>query len=91
MRYAPIAAGAALSFSLFAVPVAVSAAEEATAAACQSMDAQVRSALNSSQQSSTQQEAVKERNSGRQYCTRGFYRVGLDHYAEALKLLGNKA
>jgi hypothetical protein len=54
------------------------------------MDAQVHSALDSSQQSSSQQEAVKERNSGREYCTHGFYRVGMDHYAEALKLLGSK-
>ena len=90
MRYASIAAGAALSFSLFAVPVAVSAAEEATASACESMDSQVRTALSSSQQSNSLQEAVKERNSGRQYCTHGFYKVGMDHYAEALKLLGAK-
>jgi hypothetical protein len=91
MRYASIAAAAALSFSLFAMPAVVSAAEEASAATCQSMDAQVRSALSGSQQSSNQQEAVKERDTGRQYCTHGFYKVGMDHYAEALKLLGAKA
>lgn len=91
MRYASIAAGAAFSFSMFVVPTTVFAADEATAAACESMDAEVRSALSNSQQSSAQQEAVKERNSGRQYCTHGFYRVGMDHYTEALKLLGAKA
>ena len=91
MRYASFAAGAALSLGLVAVATCVSAAEEATAATCQSMESQVRSALDNSQQPGNQQDAIKERNSGREYCARGFYKLGMDHFAQALKLLGNKA
>jgi hypothetical protein len=91
MRYASIAAGAALSLSLVAAATSVLAAEEATAATCQSMEAQVRSALDGSQQSGSQQDAIKERKSGHEYCARGFYKLGMEHFDQALKLLGNKA
>jgi hypothetical protein len=90
MRYASITAGAALSLSIVAI-TSVSAAEEATAANCQSMEAQVRSVLDSSQGSSGQQDAIKERKAGHEYCARGFYKLGMEHFDHALKLLGSKA
>jgi hypothetical protein len=90
MRYASIAAGAALCLGLVAAAGSASLAEEANAATCQSMEAQVRSGLDESGQSANRQEIVKQRDSGRQYCARGFYRTGMEHFAQALKLLGSK-
>lgn len=92
MRYASIAAGAALCLGLLNGVATASAEEETTAATCQSMESQVRSAMNTAQQqSNSQQEAQKERATGHQYCARGFYKIGTEHFAQALKLLGGKA
>jgi len=92
MRYASIAAGAALCFGMLTGLANASAEEEINAATCQNMESQVRSALNSGQQqSSSQQEAQKERATGHQYCARGFYKIGTEHFAQALKLLSSKA
>ena len=92
MRYASIAAGAALCLGLLAGVAGASAEEEITASTCQNMESQVRSAMNTSQQpSNSQQEAQKERATGHQYCARGFYKIGTEHFAQALKLLGSKA
>jgi len=64
-------------------------AAEATETTCRDLEAQVRTALETSQQAGNQQ-AVKERESGRAYCTRGFYKIGAGHLTQALKLLGQK-
>jgi hypothetical protein len=92
MSYSSIAAGAALSLGLFVSAAGALAAEEVTAATCQNMESQVRSALDSApQQTSSQSEAQKERATGHQYCARGFYKIGTEHFAQALKLLTGKA
>lgn len=85
MRYISIAS-AALCLGLVAAASAASAAQEPTEAVCHDMDSQVRSALQ--KPSANQEQAMRERNSGRQFCQHGFYRVGTEHYAQALKLLG---
>ena len=86
MCHISIAAVAALALSLVSGTASIAADEEVTASTCQSMEAQVRSALDSGQaQSSTQQEVQKEREAGHQYCSRGFYKIGTEHFAEALK------
>jgi hypothetical protein len=66
-------------------------AQEVTEAACRSMDAQVQSALQTGSQSGNHEQAVQERNSARQYCAHGFYKMGTAHFSEALKLLGSTA
>ena len=55
---------------------------------CASMATQVKSAMDSNQQSSNLQAATKEKNYGRDFCNNGLPKVGVVHYAQALKLLG---
>jgi hypothetical protein len=85
MRYS-IVAGTALSLGLLISTSSFAA--EPTESACHDMDAQVRTALESGQ-SANRDEAVKERNSAREFCNHGYYRLGTEHFAQALKLLGS--
>jgi hypothetical protein len=66
-------------------------AQEVTEDACRSMDAQVQQALDGSSQVGNHDQALRERNSGRQYCAHGYYKMGTAHFSEALKLLGSSA
>lgn len=66
-------------------------AETASADNCTSMGAQVKTALDANPNSSNYSAAVKEKNNGRDFCDHGMYKVGIDHYAAALKLLGVSA
>ncbi len=88
MRYTHILAGSAMSLALAMGATAASAAE-ATAFTCRDLDAQVRTALETNQQSANHDQAEKERQSGKQYCSRGLYRIGVNHLDQALKLLGS--
>jgi len=63
-------------------------AAEPNATACRDREVQVRTALDASQQASNRADAVKEQSSGQTYCAHGFYRMGLAHLDQALKLLG---
>jgi len=62
-------------------------AQEPTDAGCRAMDMQVGTALEANQ-SANRDEAERERNSGRQFCNHGYYKIGSEHLANALKLLG---
>lgn len=64
-------------------------AQEPTEALCRNVDAQVGSALEGSS-SVNRDEALRERNSGRAFCNRGYYKIGEEHLEQALKLLGAK-
>jgi hypothetical protein len=77
------AAGAVLL--LAAGSTVASAADDTT---CRQLQSQVSTALDSNQQATNRDEAVKERNLGRDFCIHGYYKVGSDHLAQALKLLG---
>jgi hypothetical protein len=89
MRYTLVTT-AAVCLGLMASASAASA-QEVTEAACRSMDSQVQSALQGNSQSPSHDQALREQNSGRQYCAHGFYKVGTQHYSQALKLLGTSA
>ncbi|HEY1961231.1 MAG TPA: hypothetical protein VGG69_02345 [Rhizomicrobium sp.] len=86
MRY-NLVTSAVLFLGLFAGTSAAVAAE-GTDAICNQLDAQVRTALDASQQSPNRDQAMKERSTGRQFCSHGYYKVGGQHYSEALRLLG---
>lgn len=77
------AAGAVLL--LAAGSTVASAADDTT---CRQLQSQVSTALDTNQQAANHDEAVKERNLGRDFCVHGYYKVGSDHLAQALKLLG---
>jgi hypothetical protein len=79
-------AAASLSLGL-AASAAGAYAGEPTEGLCRNMDLQVGTALEANQ-STGRDEAVRERNSARAYCNRGYYKLGTQHFAQALKLLG---
>jgi hypothetical protein len=87
MRHTYIAA-AALSLGLAAGASAALAADPSETD-CRQMDSQVRTALTNTQ-SANRDQAAHERTTGQQFCTHGYYRVGISHYTQALKLLGAK-
>jgi len=64
------------------------AAEMASLSSCINLEDQVKAALASKTQSPNYTEAQRERISARTFCTSGFYKNGVDHYNQALKLLG---
>ncbi len=55
---------------------------------CHEKADQVRTALEANQSSSNYAAAKKESDAGRDYCQQSQYRIGVAHYAAALKLLG---
>lgn len=85
MRIIESAAAAALCF---AMSIGAASAAEPNATACRDLESQVRSALEASQ-AGNREEAIKEQSSGQTYCSHGYYRIGLAHLSQALKLLGS--
>jgi len=84
MRYGLIAA---TSLCLGFVAASSALAAEPTEGLCRNMDLQVGTALGTGQPAN-RDEAVRERNSAREYCNHGYYKLGTQHFAQALKLLG---
>lgn len=79
----------ALAFCAMATTGAMAAdAMAPSSGSCQTMADQVKTALDAHQDSSNLAQATKEKNYGRDFCNESMYKVGLQHYAEALKLLG---
>jgi hypothetical protein len=85
MRIIESAAAAALCV---AMSIGAASAAEPNATACRDLESQVRSALEASQ-AGNREEAIKEQSSGQTYCSHGYYRIGLTHLSQALKLLGS--
>ena len=80
--------GAALVCSVLAFNVAsASAAEAASLSGCLDQAKQVKTALAANPQSANYSDAVKEQRYGREFCNGGFYEKGVEHFAQALKLL----
>jgi len=87
MRYS-VLAGTALAAGLM-ISSSAAFAIEPSESACHDMDAQVRTALESTQ-AANRDEAMRERNSAREFCNHGYYKLGTEHLAQALKLLGSE-
>jgi hypothetical protein len=77
-----------LAFCAMATTTAMAADMTPSSGNCQTMADQVRTALDAHQDSANVAQATKEKNYGRDFCNESMYKVGLQHYAEALKLLG---
>ena len=86
VRMMAIVLGAALAMGATAANAA-----EASADTCLSMASKVKTALDGAQSSPNYDQANKEKGYGRDFCSHGMYKVGIDHYAQALKLLGVQA
>lgn len=73
-----------------AMAIGATAVNAATAdlGTCTKARSQVENALASNNGSSNHDAAVKESNYGRDFCANGRYQIGMQHYAQALKLLG---
>jgi hypothetical protein len=71
-----------------ALGVTAASAADASADTCMSMAAQVKTALDANQSSPNLAAATHEKNYGRDFCGHAMYKVGMDHYGQALKLLG---
>jgi hypothetical protein len=78
----------ALAFCAMATTTAMAADMAPSQDNCHTMADQVKTALDANQNSSNVAQATKEKNYGRDFCNNSLYKVGLQHYAEALKLLG---
>src|SRR5690242_17914208 len=78
MRYTLVTT-AAVCLGLVA-GVSAASAQEVTEAACRSMDAQVQTALEGNTQAANHDQALQERNSARQYCAHGYYKMGTTHF-----------
>ena len=62
--------------------------ETGSSSACLKIADQVNQALAANPQSANHEAAVKEELYGRGFCANGFYGHGIEHYEQALKLLG---
>jgi len=79
---------AAIGMSAMLVMGATAAnAEAATQATCAQAQQKVSAAL-ASDSSANHDQAMKESHYGRDFCLNGLYGKGMQHYAEAMKLLG---
>jgi hypothetical protein len=92
MRFTIAKTGAALVCAGLLFGATQAGAEEpgANQSGCVKLADEVRDALSSNQQSQSYQAALKEKGYGRDFCTNGFYKQGVAHYAEALKILGTQ-
>lgn len=86
-----------MNFVKYSVAVATLAAmfgaggaSAATLGDCNKMATQVNRALNANAASSNFDAAQKEKQLGSYYCTMDSYQQGVDHYSQALTLLGQK-
>jgi len=70
-----------------ALGATTASAEAASSASCSQARDKVAEAL-SKDTSANHDAAVKESNYGRDFCNNGLYKQGLEHYAQAMKLLG---
>lgn len=92
MRFENLAIGIATVGLIVALgTTSVSAAQTASVSTCLKMADQVKTALSSKPQAANHEAAAKQDVYGREFCLSGFYQKGIDHYTEALKLLGVNA
>ena len=63
-------------------------AETASQATCAQAQSKVATALASNTDAANHDAAAKESHYGRDFCNNGLYGKGMDHYTNAMKLLG---
>ena len=70
--------------------MSANAAGTANLSACLHAAKDVRAAIAQNQDSPKRNDAERQQRYGLQYCNSGFYKRGMAHYAEALKMLDAK-
>lgn len=89
MNYIKFATVTLLATGLGTFAVTASAQEPATSLNCLKMSHQVKEALARDAQSPAVQAATQEQKIGTEFCTKGAYKNGIQHFEAALKLIGN--
>lgn len=79
---------AALCASAALVSLPAGAEETASLSSCTKLADEVNQALAANPQSANHEAAVQQKLYGRDFCANGFYDHGVEHYEQALKLLG---
>ena len=79
---------AALCASIALGSLPAVADEMGTFSSCTKLADEVNHALSANPQATNHEAAVKEELYGRGFCANGFYGHGVEHYEQALKLLG---
>lgn len=74
--------------AMLAMGATAANAETASLATCSQAKTKVSAALESNAQSANHDAAAKESGYGRDFCNNGLYKQGMQHYAQAMKLLG---
>ena len=82
------ASAAALCASVAICSLPAAADETGSLSDCVKIADQVNQALAANPQSANHEAAVKEKLYGRGFCANGLYGHGIEHYEQALKLLG---
>jgi len=78
----------AFSLGIAAFTLPAGAEQTGNLSTCVKLADEVNQALAANSQSSSYNDATKEKGYGRDYCNAGLYAQGITHYADALKLLG---
>lgn len=88
MRYTKPVASAAFILAALAFGTGSVSAGQADNLRCVRAGKEVRTALDANKTSSNYDAAMAKRSEGIRACNSGFYKMGLERYSEALKLLG---
>lgn len=91
MSISKIAAAMLVAGGIAAFGTSATASEPATSLNCLKMSKQVKDALYTHQEGSAHDAAAAELKTGSDYCMKGFYKAGLEHYQAALKIVGGSA
>jgi hypothetical protein len=91
MSISKIAAAILIAGGVAAASTAASASEAPTSLNCLKMSKQVKDALDSHQTGAAHENAVAEQRAGVEFCSKGLYQIGINHYEAALKIIGANA
>lgn len=86
-----IAGAATLCAGIGLFAMSATAADAASVSGCLHAAKDVRAAIAGNQSSPKLEDAQRQQRYGLEYCNQGFYKQGMAHYAEALKVLGADA
>lgn len=91
MAFSKRATVTVLALSLGIFTTGAFAQEPATSLNCLKMSKQVKEAMAHQTPGPTVDAAAKDEDVGTSYCTKGFYKAGMERYDAALKLMGGSS
>ena len=91
MSYSKIATALVVATGVVSLAASAYGDEPATKEGCSQLLREVNTALDKQQPGATYDAANQEKTKGGNYCTIGYYKVGMAHYHAALKIVGGSA